>query len=112
MIHIDKHLPAPHGIAPVLVRNAPKLVLPFGERSKSRLRAVLDNGNEAAVFLPRGTVVGVAKYALVKAHKFVRNLLVKPVALAGRNAVAPVPDPKNPDKNYDVSTVEKSHRAA
>lgn len=57
MIHIDKHLPAPHGIAPVLVRNAPKLILPFGERSKSRLRAVLDNGNEAALFLPRGTVL-------------------------------------------------------
>lgn len=57
MIKIDKHLPAPHGIAPVLVRRAPKLVLPFGERSKSRLRAVLDNGAEAALFLPRGTVL-------------------------------------------------------
>jgi urease accessory protein len=32
-------------------------VLPFGERSKSRLRAVLDNGAEAALFLPRGTVL-------------------------------------------------------
>ncbi len=57
MIKIDKHLPAPHGIAPVLVRRAPKLVLPFGERSKSRLRAILDNGAEAALFLPRGTVL-------------------------------------------------------
>jgi urease accessory protein len=57
VIKIDKHLPAPHGIAPVLVRRAPKLVLPFGERSKSRLRAVLDNGAEAALFLPRGTVL-------------------------------------------------------
>ncbi|MGO4302726.1 urease accessory protein UreE [Cupriavidus sp. RAF12] len=57
MIKIDKHLPAPHGIAPVLVRRAPKLVLPFGDRSKSRLRAVLDNGTEAALFLPRGTVL-------------------------------------------------------
>lgn len=57
MIKIDKHLPAPHGIAPVLVRRASKLVLPFGERSKSRLRAVLDNGAEAALFLPRGTVL-------------------------------------------------------
>lgn len=57
MHKIDKHLPAPHGIAPVLVRRAPKLVLPFGERSKSRLRAVLDNGAEAALFLPRGTVL-------------------------------------------------------
>ena len=57
MIKIDKHLPAPHGIAPVLVRRAPKLVLPIGERSKSRLRAALDNGTEAALFLPRGTVL-------------------------------------------------------
>lgn len=57
MIKIDKVLPAPHGIAPVLVRRAPKLVLPFGDRSKSRLRAALDNGSEAALFLPRGTVL-------------------------------------------------------
>ncbi|PLP98615.1 urease accessory protein UreE [Cupriavidus pauculus] len=57
MIKIDKVLPAPHGIAPVLVRRAPKLVLPFGDRSKSRLRAALDNGTEAALFLPRGTVL-------------------------------------------------------
>jgi urease accessory protein len=57
MLKIDKLLSAPHGIAPVLVRRAPKLVLPFAERSKSRLRAVLDNGEEAALFLPRGTVL-------------------------------------------------------
>ncbi len=57
MLKIDKHLPTPHGIAAVLVRRAPKLVLPFAERSKSRLRAALDNGDEAALFLPRGTVL-------------------------------------------------------
>ncbi|QET02279.1 urease accessory protein UreE [Cupriavidus pauculus] len=57
MIKIDKHLPAPHGIAPVLVKRAAKLLLPFGDRSKSRLRAVLDNGGEVALFLPRGTVL-------------------------------------------------------
>lgn len=57
MIKIDKHLPSPHGIAPVLVKRAVKLVLPFGDRSKSRLRATLDNGNEVALFLPRGTVL-------------------------------------------------------
>ncbi|HYJ40545.1 MAG TPA: urease accessory protein UreE [Steroidobacteraceae bacterium] len=34
-----------------------KLVLPFGERSKSRLRAVLDNGEEAGLFLERGSVL-------------------------------------------------------
>lgn len=57
MLKIDKLLSAPHGIAPVLVRRAPKLVLPFAERSRSRLRAVLDNGDEAALFLARGTVL-------------------------------------------------------
>jgi urease accessory protein len=33
------------------------LTLPFGERSKSRQRAVLDNGEEAGLFLERGTVL-------------------------------------------------------
>lgn len=34
-----------------------KLVLPFGERSKSRLLARLDNGEEAGLFLERGSVL-------------------------------------------------------
>jgi urease accessory protein len=34
-----------------------KLVLPFGDRAKSRLRAVLDNGEEAGLFLERGSVL-------------------------------------------------------
>jgi urease accessory protein len=34
-----------------------RLVLPFGERSKSRLRAMLDNGEEAGLFLERGSVL-------------------------------------------------------
>jgi urease accessory protein len=33
------------------------LVLPFAERSKSRLRATLDNGEEAGLFLERGSVL-------------------------------------------------------
>lgn len=33
------------------------LVLPFGERSKSRLRATLDNGEEVGLFLERGSVL-------------------------------------------------------
>jgi urease accessory protein len=33
------------------------LVLPFGERSKSRLRAILDNGEEAGLILERGSVL-------------------------------------------------------
>lgn len=31
--------------------------LPFGERSKSRARHVLDNGEEAGLFLERGTIL-------------------------------------------------------
>src|SRR5271165_4176784 len=34
-----------------------KLVLPFDLRQRSRLRAALDDGTEAAVFLPRGTTM-------------------------------------------------------
>ena len=34
-----------------------KLMLPFGERSKSRLLALLDNGEEAGLFLERGSVL-------------------------------------------------------
>lgn len=34
-----------------------KLILPFGERSKSRLLAKLDNGEEAGLFLERGSVL-------------------------------------------------------
>lgn len=33
------------------------LVLPFGDRAKSRLRAALDNGEEAGLFLERGSVL-------------------------------------------------------
>jgi urease accessory protein len=34
-----------------------KLVLPYGDRSKSRLLALLDNGEEAGLFLERGSVL-------------------------------------------------------
>ena len=34
-----------------------RLKLPFGERSKSRLLALLDNGEEAGLFLERGSVL-------------------------------------------------------
>ncbi|AOY91190.1 urease accessory protein UreE [Cupriavidus sp. USMAA2-4] len=74
MLKIDKHLSAPHGIAPVLVKRAPKLVLPFGERSKSRLRATLDNGEEAALFLPRGTVLRGGDLLVTEAGTFVEVL--------------------------------------
>lgn len=54
---IDK-LIAPHlKLAPVLVKRAPTLTLAFDDRRKSRLAATLDNGEEIALLLPRGTVL-------------------------------------------------------
>src|SRR6201996_8946714 len=54
---IDK-LIAPHlKLAPVLVKRAPTLTLAFDDRRKSRLAAALDNGEEVALLLPRGTVL-------------------------------------------------------
>ncbi|WP_114808951.1 urease accessory protein UreE [Paraburkholderia kururiensis] len=54
---LDKRL-APHlKLAPVLVKRAPTLTLPYDARCKSRLAATLDNGEEVALVLPRGTVL-------------------------------------------------------
>lgn len=53
---VEKRLDAGRIAAP-LARRAPALVLPFDARSKSRLRATLDTGEEVALFLPRGTVL-------------------------------------------------------
>ncbi len=53
---VEKHFEAGRLAAP-LARRAPALVLPFDARSKSRLRATLETGEEVALFLPRGTVL-------------------------------------------------------
>jgi urease accessory protein len=52
---IDKRLTAK--LAPVLVKRAPTLTLAFDARCKSRLAATLDNGEEVALVMPRGTVL-------------------------------------------------------
>ncbi|MCP3727271.1 urease accessory protein UreE [Paraburkholderia sp. CNPSo 3272] len=52
---IDKRLTAK--LAPVLVKRAPTLTLPYDARCKSRLAATLDTGEEVGVVLPRGTVL-------------------------------------------------------
>ncbi|KMZ11488.1 Urease accessory protein UreE [Candidatus Burkholderia humilis] len=52
---IDKRFTAK--LAPVLVKCAPTLTLPFDARCKSRLAAMLDNGEEVALVMPRGTVL-------------------------------------------------------
>jgi urease accessory protein len=53
VLRIANRLATGEGARPADLR----LVLPFGERSKSRLRAVLDNGEEAGLFLERGSVL-------------------------------------------------------
>ena len=52
---IDKRLNAK--LAPVLVKRAPTLTLPYDTRCKSRFAATLDTGEEVGVVLPRGTVL-------------------------------------------------------
>jgi len=55
MIRIERF--ANREIAEAELVNLRKLILPFDLRQRSRFRAVLDNGAEAALFLPRGTVL-------------------------------------------------------
>ena len=52
---IDKRLNAK--LAPVLVKRAPTLTLPYDTRCKSRFAATLDTGEEVGVVLSRGTVL-------------------------------------------------------
>ncbi len=48
---------ADRAIAEAELRRLPKLVLPFDLRRKSRFRTMLADGTEAALFLPRGSVL-------------------------------------------------------
>ena len=54
-LRIEKY--ANREIAEAELRRLPKLVLPFDLRHKSRFRTTLANGTEAALFLPRGSVL-------------------------------------------------------
>jgi urease accessory protein len=55
MLRIERY--ATRKIPAAELPNLPKLVLPFDLRQKSRLRTKLVNGTEAALFLPRGSVL-------------------------------------------------------
>ncbi|ARP82591.1 urease accessory protein UreE [Bordetella genomosp. 8] len=57
MRRIEKVVGRGQAVAKALLRRAPTLTLPFESRSRSRLAATLDNGDEVALFLPRGTVL-------------------------------------------------------
>jgi urease accessory protein len=54
---IDKLIDPNIKLAAVLVKRAPTLTLDFDARRKSRLAATLDNGEEVALVLPRGTIL-------------------------------------------------------
>jgi urease accessory protein len=54
---IDKRIDPHIKLAAVLMKRAPTLTLAFDARCKSRLAATLDNGEEVALLLPRGTVL-------------------------------------------------------
>jgi urease accessory protein len=55
MLQVEKR--AKRKISETETLSLPKLVLPFDLRQKSRLKVTLDNGVEATLFLPRGTVL-------------------------------------------------------
>lgn len=55
MLRIEKILE--QTLAPVMRRRAATLTLPYEDRCRSRLAVTLDNGQEAALFLPRGSIM-------------------------------------------------------
>lgn len=54
---LDKRIDPHVKLAAVLVKRAPTVTLAYDARCKSRLAVTLDNGEEAAVLLPRGTIL-------------------------------------------------------
>ena len=57
MLQAARCIPQGQGLAPVLVRRAPRLVLDWDLRQKSRFFADTTDGQRVGVFLPRGTVL-------------------------------------------------------
>ena len=57
MLQATRLVPQGQGLAPVLLRRAPQLVLDWDLRQKSRFDALTSDQQRVGVFLPRGTVV-------------------------------------------------------
>jgi urease accessory protein len=55
MLRIDKY--ASRQVPEAELHDLPRVILPFHLRQKSRFRATLADGSEAALFLPRGSVL-------------------------------------------------------
>ena len=54
-----------------LLKNSPRLTLPFHERSKSRLKATLSTGEEIAISLTRGSVMRAGEVLVADDGRFV-----------------------------------------
>jgi len=67
-----------------------KLVLPFGERAKSRLRARLDNGEEVGLFLERGSVLRNGDLLLADDGRIVEVRAAKETVSTVRTGDAPL----------------------
>ena len=57
MLTVNKLLPQARGLAPVLLKRAATVELPWDTRQKSRFDATDSQGRQLGVFLPRGSVV-------------------------------------------------------
>lgn len=57
MLQTSRLVPQGQGLAPVLLRRAPQLVLDWDLRQKSRFDALTSDQQRVGVFLPRGTVL-------------------------------------------------------
>jgi urease accessory protein len=59
-------------LSPALLKNSPELTLPFHERAKSRIKAMLSTGEEIAISLPRGTVMRAGEILVANDGRFVQ----------------------------------------
>jgi urease accessory protein len=57
MLTVNKLVPGGQGLAPVLLKRAPRVELDWDTRQKSRFDATDSSGRHLGVFLPRGSVV-------------------------------------------------------
>ena len=85
---IDKLIAPNVKLAAVLVKRAPTLTLDFDARRKSRLAATLDDGEEVALVLPRGTVLRDGDVLVAEDGGLVRVVAAAEPVLLARARVA------------------------
>ncbi|MFT3803098.1 MAG: urease accessory protein UreE [Burkholderiaceae bacterium] len=72
MLRIDKLLRSGHRLAGAWRERAVPLVLPYGDRCRSRLLTRLADGTEAGLFLPRGVVLRTGTMLVAEDGRLVR----------------------------------------